>query len=185
MWIGCHDVSMMEDVPIATGGHRLNFLSNDGLMPYQDLSSTTYTLLSPWAVGTTVKSHTNAFTSANVKYNLSSASYPIMQFMGEIQDAMNGNSEHVFVPFKAVPGYSGGWRDSTTTAIYDPSQVDVPTKSPGPAAIAAYGRAYGNPDNGLVLYQGSHIDQKNSGDDAEWVGERRMFGNFLLMAVLQ
>ena len=144
VWMGCHDVSISESLRTSGGRPqaKLNFLSTTGLMPYKITGPTPfYTAIPPV--------HNKNFDSNEVLYELAgtTASDEIMQFMGEIHDALDGNSEHVYLPLSG-----GAWRGSTTTGFYDPTHVDIPGNSPGKAAIMAYGKAYGEPDFGTVLY---------------------------------
>ncbi|MFB0903304.1 MAG: SprB repeat-containing protein, partial [Nonlabens sp.] len=172
VWMGCHDVSISESLT-TTGksNSKLNFLSTIGLMPYKDDGSTA--IFTP-----TLPVHEKGFDKDKVLYDLSSASNPIMQFIGKIHDALDGNSESVYLPLQ-----NGAWRPSTTVGFYDPTHPDViNNKSSGKAAIIAFGPAYGNSNYGSVLYQGSHI---SSGTNPEWVGEARLFGNFLLQSALE
>ncbi|MBV1888086.1 MAG: choice-of-anchor D domain-containing protein, partial [Urechidicola sp.] len=181
VWMGCHDVSISESLLTTSDGNQLNFLSESGLIPYYDINnvSTNFPYLSAFASGNTIQNHTTGFTSNNVLYNLTSAGNPMMQFMEEVHDAMDGNSEHVFVPF------TDGWRSTTLAAIYDSNHDDIPSRSPGEAAVVAYGPAYGNKNYGTILYQGSHINAQNNGSVAEYVGERRIFGNYLLESAIK
>ncbi len=178
VFLGCHDVSISENLTTSGGRAKdsLNFLSTTGLMPYGDTGDhpPIYEFVGPI--------HNKNFKSANVLYELAgtTASDPIMQFMGEIHDALDGNSEHVY-----LPRLGGAWRGTTTAGFYDPSHVDIPGNSPGKAAIMAYGKAYGLSNYGSVLYTGSHISSKNKGGNPEWVGEARLFGNFLLQSALE
>ncbi|MBL4939644.1 MAG: SprB repeat-containing protein, partial [Lutibacter sp.] len=167
VWMGCRDVGITESVVQTSnaGGIRepyLNFLSTDGLIYYRDID--------------------NSFDNKKVIYNTDNyvASDPIMQFKGEIHKALNGNSGRIF-----LPAIGSAWRASTTVGFYDPTQSDIPTNSPGEGAIVAYGPAYGNPDFGTILYQGSHIHKDNEGNNEDWVGEARLFGNFLLQSALE
>ncbi|RLD26423.1 MAG: hypothetical protein DRI75_11750, partial [Bacteroidetes bacterium] len=197
-WLGCHDVSLTENVLTTTsdagnptrGVNQLNFLSNGGLLPYNDLLnvSTNYPWLSAFAdAGDDILMHTNWFDSSNILYDITTAPNPLMQFMGENHEAMNGNSEHIFVPLADSGGSEGGWRSTTTVSVYDPTNSQIPTRSPGRAGVVVYGPAYGNTDYGTLLYQGSHISSGNEvGDwDPEHIGELRLFANFLLESALE
>ena len=185
VWMGCHDVSMTESTLTTTGGQHLNFLSKTGLLPYKTLNniSTTYPHLTPYAnASDQIPLHVNSFNPNKILYNLSSASNQYMQFMRRIQRSLNGNSERVYLPFK---GNGGGWRNTTTIAMYDPTNIDVLSgRSDGKAALIAYGPAYGNTMYGNVLYEASHIHKANGGTVAQSVGERRVFGNFLIESAM-
>lgn len=185
VWMGCHDVSITESLLETSDGKQLNFLSNSGLIPYEAASNitTNFPYLSSFiSSGNSISAHNNTVDSNEVLYNLNSASHPLMQFMNEFHDASNGNSERVFLPF------TDGWRSTTVAAVYDPTHSDLPSgtnRSPGEAAIVAYGPAYGNSLYGTILYQGSHINQANNGSMSEYVGERRIFGNYLLESAIK
>ena len=184
VWMGCHDVSITESLLTTSEGIQLNFLSENGLIPYKDIKdvSTNYPYLSAYATNDDIDKHDNSFNSNDVLYDITAASNPLMQFLGEIQDAQNGNSERIYVPF------SGGWRSTTVRASYDPNHSDLPSgsnRSPGEAAIMAYGPAYGNNRYGTVLYHASHINNSNSGSNEEYVGDRRVFGNYLLESAIR
>ena len=179
-YIGCHDVSIMESLtPTGKPNSHLNFLSTNRLMPYKDNLDDTNGIYDdpPLPV------HVNAFIEDNVDYDITAASDPIMQFIGEIHPALNGNSERIFLPL-----INSTWNSNTVLGIYDPSHPDIPGNSPGEAAIIAYGPAYNNTSYGTVMYQGSHISNKNEDDtpnESQWVGEARLFGNFLLQSALE
>lgn len=159
-------------------------------MPYKDLLnvSTNYPWLSAFAdAGDDILEHTNWFDSGNILYDITTAPDPLMQFMGENHEAMNGNSEHIYVPLADAGGSEGGWRSTTTVSVYDPTNSQIPTRSPGRAGVVVYGPAYGNTDYGTLLYQGSHISSGNEvGNwDPEHIGELRLFANFLLESALE
>ena len=185
VWMGCHDVNISESLLTTSNGTQLNFLSEKGLIPYSDQSniSTNFPYLTNYAdINNQILKHDKNFDTNEVSYNLASAASPFMQFMNNNHNAMDGNSEHVFLPF------TEGWRATTTAAIYDPSHIDLAAgnnRSPGKAAIVAYGPAYGNSLYGTVLYQGSHINDQNNGSIAEYVGERRVFANYLLESAIK
>ncbi|OIQ28594.1 MAG: hypothetical protein BM564_09385, partial [Bacteroidetes bacterium MedPE-SWsnd-G2] len=184
VWMGCHDVSLTETAIVTTSGQRLNFLSQEGLIPYADLTEVdTYV---PWlapydAIGgyddnNIVEKHNNTFNNNEVHYNSDTASHPFMQFYGNIEPALNGNSEHVYIPFGL------GWNTETYVGLYDNGENDPRAEDLG--AIVVYGHAFGNSSYGEILYTGSHISSSNDGTNAQWVGESRLFGNFLLKSAL-
>lgn len=189
-WLGCHDVSLTENVLTTTEGNQLNFLSNGGLIPYKDLLnvSTNYPWLSDFSDGgDDILEHDNTFNNADILYDINTAPNPLMQFMGEIHPAMNGNSEHIYVPLADAGGSQGGWRSTTTVAAYDPNNSHIPARTPGRAGPIVYGPAFGNKDYGTILYSGSHISSGNNvaNFDPEHIGELRLFGNFLLESALE
>jgi hypothetical protein len=108
-------------------------------------------------------------------YAPENAGDPVMQFLGTLDASTLNGSEEIFLPLAA------GWRKSTTIAVYDPDDPDMPGKSPGPAAIVAYGRAFGS--DGMVMVNAGHaLDQ---GTLSSRVAAQRAYFNFLLMAGVQ
>jgi hypothetical protein len=76
---------------------------------------------------------------------------PILQYLGVTDSAHLNGSEQIYLPKLA-----GSWRSSTKVLLSDPPQAVVPAKSPGPALVIAYGRAFGNASAGYVMYEGDH-----------------------------
>jgi hypothetical protein len=108
----------------------MNFLSTTGLVPFT--------------------AHTTPVPPFD--YAAAAGSHPLMQFLNRSDGAHLVGSEQVYLP---KPG--GAWRTGTTTvAINDPDHANIPALSPGEAANVAFGRAFGNPNNGLVMYEGGH-----------------------------
>jgi len=100
--------------------------------------------------------------------------HPIMQFVPPLDQATDNGSERIYLPFE------GGWRPSTVVSVYDPSHPDIPGLSPGPAAAVAWGRGFGDPGAGLVMYEGGkELDQD---PNPENVAAQRAFLNFVLLA---
>ncbi|WP_460189752.1 immunoglobulin-like domain-containing protein, partial [Urechidicola sp. KH5] len=169
VWMGCQDVSRAESI-ITSNGDQLNFLSDFGLIAHG--------------------SHGGWSNQDEVAYTISTAGNPIMQFIGEIHPALEGGAEHVYLPKKSAAGGTtgaGGWLPTTVTAIYDTNQGNIgPTNtSNGNAAILAYGPAFGNSLYGTVVYEGSHINSSNAGNAVQHIGERRVFGNYLLTSAIR
>src|SRR5205814_7740818 len=76
--------------------------------------------------------------------------------------AMQNGSEEIY-----LPKLGGGWRPTSNILVSDPTQADVPLKSPGPAAAIVYGRGFGKPTNGIVMYEAGHSLNKGTvGDGA-------------------
>jgi len=152
LWAACHAVSAMEaPTPTYLGWY---FLSSNGLIPWGSHSSP----------------------SPPYTYNASSATHPIMQFLGNLDNALQSGSEKVY-----LPRLGSSWRPSTMVAVWDPDQIDVVTgKSPGKAAIVAYGYAEGNTAKGFIVYEASH--SLATGTVSENVDAARVYGNELLMA---
>ena len=163
MWAACHAVSAIETLVDVNGDGvgDMNYLSNTGLVLWND--------------------HNNAsppfvYNTAAGLYAPNLASDPFMQFAGTFDGSLQNGSEQIYIPFAA------GWRSSTVLAVTNPTQTDVAngTYLPGPAAAAAYGRAYGDPLKGMLMYEASH--SVAGGSVAENVSAARMYGNFLLEA---
>ena len=130
-----------------------NFLSNDGLVLWSD--------------------HGNG--TPPYTYAPATAGDPIMQFLGTLDASTQNGSEEIYLPKAA------GWRSTTTVAVYDPDDPDVPGLSPGPAAVVAYGRAFGTA--GMVMVNAGHaLDQ---GTVSSRVAAQRAYFNFLLLAGVQ
>ena len=145
LWAACHAVSSLEGmVPGA------NFLSENGLLDWDhhDDGTPPYTYVSSYAGD------------------------PIMQFIGDIDDATTNGSEQIYMP---VPG--NDWRSSTKIAVYQPSHPDADANE---AAILLYGHAFGNTNYGMVMYEAGHDHDKAS--DPDNVAAQRAFFNFVLMA---
>ncbi|MCK6694153.1 MAG: DUF11 domain-containing protein, partial [Thermoanaerobaculia bacterium] len=169
LWSACHAPSSLEtlvDVPSIPGGAPdMNYLTVDGLVLWGDHSDGTL----PYSYSTD-PGH----------YASEAASDPFMQFIGNIDEALQSGSEQIYIPFAA------GWRPTTTIAMWDPDHPERTGDGEYPlnaAALVAYGRAYGNPDYGMLVYEASH--SVASGTEAENVGAARIYGNFWLAAGIE
>lgn len=154
LWAGCHAVSALENVVTTIAGvpTQLNFLSND-LVLWGDHGAGTL----PYS------------------YNPAAANDPIMQIMNRLDSATTNGSEQIYVPTTL------DWRSTTTVAVSDPDHPDNPPDGTAPfndAAVVAYGRAYGDPTNGLVMYEGGHSLAKATLPAN--IAAQRAFFNFLL-----
>lgn len=149
IWAACHAVSVLEAIKNPSNlSQQMNFLSTTGLVNYSNHND------------------------ATPPYNYYFPSDPFMQFMGTIDGAVQNGSEQVFMPL-----LSGSWRTSTTIAVLDATQTNVPTLSSGPAAIVAYGKAFGDSTRGNVLYEAAH-DHNKSGVISDRVAAQRIMFNF-------
>ena len=150
LWAACHAVSALEKlVPNA------DFLSEEGLIKWNQ--------------------HNNG--TPPYTYNPLYNSDPIMQFMGELDNATTNGSEQIY-----MPASDKNWRNSTKLAVYQPNH---PNTDAGNAAVIAYGYAYGNTDYGMVMYEGGH-DHNGGGIPIEAkVAAQRAYFNFLLLAGVQ
>jgi large repetitive protein len=156
IWAGCHAVSVLELVDDPADPDLLpnmNFLStNKGLIKFGSHSTGTPPYL----------------------YDSSTDGDPIMQFMGRADAAMSNGSEQIY-----LPEISSAWRSSSKVAVYDEPFPDIPGKSPGRAAKMAYGSGFGNPNNGIVFYEGGHSINGTAPDN---IAAQRAFLNFILLA---
>ncbi len=163
LWAGCHAVSVLENLsgpdivdPMIT--RRLNFLMSDGPTPSQNAV--------PFG------SHNDG----TPPYTLQSPTHPIMQFMGITDGAHQNGSEQIYLPHKL----GTGWRPSTTIGSFDPTHSNVPTLSNGPAAAIAFGRGFGDPSRGWVMYEGGHDIAKQKFPDN--IAAQRAFFNFSFLS---
>ena len=151
MWAGCHAVSAMENIP------GCNFLSQNGLVLWGNHSDGT------------------------PPYIYADSGNPIMQFIGNLDNASETGSERIYVPGIV------GWNNTTTLAIYDSNysntdpNPDVAYMFPNAAAVIAYGPAFGDNTKGLIMYEGGHT-LSTLGSIAQQVAAQRAFFNFILLA---
>ncbi len=167
IWAGCHAVSALENMfNPANPAQQTNFLSSKtntatGNGPYSEPANS----LVLWG------DHNDG----SVPYSLAFPTDPVMQFMGKTDLAHQNGSEQVFMPV-----LNGSWRSTTKVGVWDPSQVDVPVKSPGHAAVILYGPGMGDPQRGKVLYEGGHSIAKSTGPDN--IAAQRAFFNWSFWA---
>ena len=169
VWLACHAPSSLEtlvDIDTTVGpAPEMNYLTEEGLVLWGDHGD-----------GTPAYS----YSLDKGEYSSETASDPFMQFVGNIDAALQSGSEQIYIPFKA------GWRPTTTIAVWDPDHPEREGDGAYPknaAALVAYGRAFGNPDYGMVVYEASHTIA--SGSEAENVGAARIYGNFWLQAGIE
>ncbi len=159
IWLGCHAGSAQEDLfNPSNKPQQMNFLSNKtgnavGAGPYEENA------LVLWG------NHSDG----TPPYSYAYPNDPIMQFMGIIDAATQNGSEQIYLP-------KTSWRPSTKIYVWDPTHLDVPAKSPGPAAVLASGRAFGDPLRGRVMLEASHSIAKASAPAN--VAAQRAFFNF-------
>ncbi|WP_290711638.1 T9SS type A sorting domain-containing protein [Flavihumibacter sp. CACIAM 22H1] len=152
IWSACHAVSVLENISNAGAGVRMNFLTTNGLLL------------------------DNQHGDGSPPYTYVHNTEPVMQFMGRMDDAVVNGSEQIYLP---RPG--SAWRPGVKVGVYDPTQADVPSKSPGQAAVVAFGRAYDDVNRGFVMYEGGH-DHNKSGTIEYKVAAQRAFFNFAYFA---
>ncbi len=153
LWYGCHAGSVIEDLenPL-NAAEKMNFLTTTGLVNFSD--------------------HHNPSTPFSYRYPAD----PEMQFMGTVDNAVNNGSEQVY-----LPKLGGSWRPGAHISVWDPSNQDVPSLSPGDGAIIAYGRAFDDITRGKVMFQAGHNFDKNNADA---VAAQRAFFNFSFSSVV-
>ena len=163
IWAGCHAGSQLENLhgPVSNDKDaeiiQLNFLSagaagarTTGLVPYYE----------------------HRFATPPYRHQLPSD--PVSQYLGKSDKALINGSERIFYPKKA-----NVWRESARLIIIDATTPDIPNVSNGPGAIMIYGNGFGDPKNGLVMYQASH---DFSGDKPENIAAIRAFFNWSFYA---
>lgn len=152
IWSACHAVSELENITDAGTGIRMNFLTTNGLL--ED------------------KQHAHG----SPPYSYMESGEPVMQFMGAMDQAVVNGSEQIYLP---KPG--SAWRSGTKVGVFDPTHSDVPSKSPGQAAVVAFGRAFDDANRGYVMYEGGH-DHNKDGTIQFKVAAQRAFFNFSYFA---
>ncbi len=85
------------------------------------------------------------------------------------------------VPKKSLCPKAAGWRSTTSIAVFDPDHSQIGNLSPGPAAVVAYGRAFGT--KGMVMIEAGHA--LDNGTVSSRVAAQRAFFNYVLMAGVQ
>lgn len=162
IWSGCHAVSVMENIVSPNGLEKMNFLTKAGMVDYF--------------------LHSNG----EPPFNYSYPADPIMQFMGKIDDAALSGSEATYLP------KADGWRNGVKLGVVDPDHFQIPSISPGPAALLAYGYGFDDPERGLIMYQAGHFHNGGSGGggimgapfNADHIALQRAFFNFSFLAVV-
>lgn len=149
IWAACHAVSVLENLTDPANTVQLNFLSTAGLVDWKDHKK-----------------------DASPPYQYQDPGHAVMQFMGTMDEATSIGSEQTY-----LPELGGAWRSTTTLGVYDTTNENIPSLSPGPAAIVAYGRAFGDEDRGYVMYEAGH-DHNANGTEAERVAAQRAFFNY-------
>jgi hypothetical protein len=149
IWAACHAVSELENTIDPVTNTQLNFLSTTGLVDW-----------------------TKHKKDASPPYLYQDHGHPVMQFMQTLDEATNIGSEKTY-----LPRAGGAWRSTTTLGVYDETSTSIPSLSNGPAAVIAYGRAYGDTSRGWVMYEAGH-DHNSNGTEAEKVAAQRAFFNY-------
>ena len=158
IFIQCHATSVTEGIVNPNPPYQqLNFLTTTGLKCY-----------SGGKCGAIAETHSGNYTTP-ISYSYPGD--PIMQFMGTMHGATASGSEKWYQPVS-----TGAWRATTKRAV-----VTSDGTSPNEGAIVAYGPAYGDPNNGMVMYEGGH-DLAGSGNAADKTAAQRAFFNFVLLS---
>jgi hypothetical protein len=147
IWSACHGVSVLENITNPGATIQMNFLTTSGLVLY------------------------GSHKDGSPPYTYQYPTDKVMQFMGTFDGSTTNGSEQIYLPKLA-----GAWLPGTKLLVFDPTQEDVPLKSPGPAAIAIYGQAFNDTARGFVMYEAGH--DLNKGTVAERVAAQRAFFNF-------
>jgi hypothetical protein len=155
IWAGCKAVSELENMN--NGSLQTNFLATN-----------------VGGVGNALL-FSNQHDDGSPPYTRLNPSSPAAQYMGSTDAAHPGGAEQIYLP---KPG--GGWRSTTQVIAYDPSQTDVPARSPGQAAVIVFGRGFGLNTSGWVMYEAGH-DIKKAGGTAT-IAAIRAFFNFSLLS---
>jgi gliding motility-associated-like protein len=164
IWAGCHAPSVMEsifkDTVIAGSSVRLkmNFLSTNGLLMYS--------------------SHVHP----TPPYVHQHPTDVMTQYMGVSDPAQIKGSEQVF-----MPSLGSVWNTDAKVITYANGQPEIPTKTPGQAAVNIFGRGFGNANNGWVMYQGGHdfSSTKLLATDGQKIAAKKMFFNFSIFALAE
>lgn len=155
IWAACHAVSELEAITDPSNTIQLNFLSTNGLVKW----------------GLHKKDDTPP-------YQYQDNGNPVMQFVQTLDGATQIGSEQTYLPV-----LGSAWRSTTTLGVYDTTNNNIPALSAGPAAIVAYGRAYGDNNRGYVMYEAGH-DHNSTGSVAERVAAQRAFLNYSILVAI-
>jgi hypothetical protein len=175
IWAGCHAVSALENMynPGNTS-QQTNFLT-------QKVTTTGTGIILPVANSTNYAQNSlilwgnHSDGSIPYTFNPAYATDPVAQWMGKTDLAHLNGSEQIYLPV-----IGGGWLSSTKVLVYDPTPQNLSNTYADKAAIIAYGRAFGNPNNGLVMYEAGHSINKGTIGD---VPAQRAFFNWSFLAV--
>lgn len=159
IWAGCRAVSELENIVNPNNAaQKLNFLMKD-----------------PVAPATTPAVPAGNHNDGNPPYSYTSNfGHPVMQFLGTLDGGQESGAEQVYLP-------TTGWRPSTIIGVWDPTQSNLGTLSPGPAAKLAFGHAFGNTSRGYVNYTGGHDIAKSNNEPN--IAAQRTFFNFSFLAL--
>ena len=160
IWAQCHSVSMMESCKNPNPPYQqLNFLTSAGLQCWQT-----------GQCGSISQVHT---VSSLSPYSCYHSGDPQMQFIGNIELVMQSGSEKWFIPVS-----DGLWNPATKRGVTTSNG-----SSPGEGILLAYGPAYGDTSNGMVMYESGHDLTSGGGGAAhpQKVAAQRAYFNFALL----
>ena len=98
---------------------------------------------------------------------------PIMQFIGIIDGATTNGSEQIYIPINGE-----NWRAGAKKYVYDPNHPDG-----SEATVMVAGRAFDDPDRGLVMMEAAH--KHNKSNNPENIAAQRAFLNWSFLASLE
>ncbi|MDB5119346.1 MAG: hypothetical protein JWN56_564 [Sphingobacteriales bacterium] len=160
IWAACSSVSVLENTTSPDSLTQMNFLTTTGMVSYQ------------------------AHARGTPPFSYANPADPTMAFMEKMDEAIVIGTENVYMPKPR-----GRWRPGVKLNVIDPHNPDIPEKSPGPAAVLAYGYGFDDSKRGLVMYEGGHF--LNGFDDgtthifnSDHVAAQRACFNFSFLAVV-
>jgi hypothetical protein len=187
LWGACHGVSVLERIDDPGDADTLpdmNFLSHIPPAIQDSKSLKLFTSQAPPTAGPYQYANSSA-TSLPYGYGSTNLwAYPIMQFLGKIDAATQNGSEQIY-----TPDVGAQWRNETAIAVYDDNNLDpvvLPNRGTPPpisqvkSAKMAFGPAFGNASNGIVMYEAGHSHAKGTLPDN--IAAQRAFLNFILLS---
>ncbi|WP_457746454.1 hypothetical protein [Sulfurimonas sp.] len=171
LWQGCHSVGAVEahqNIVKGINFLNMNILTTNGQIAWKNDPDYAF-------------SNVN---SPDFMHEYTAGDNPIMQIASKVSSpseaAQTDGSQMIYIPRP-----DSAWRDTTTVAVWDATNVNngLNGNSTNKAALIAFGRAYGDPTNGMVVQQASHTDR--TGTEAENVSAARFYGNLLLQASIE
>ena len=161
-WASCRAVSIMEGIN-APGDTslRMNFLSTNGLQCYDNNKC-----------GSLITEDHPDNPTLPYTFDSSLADDPLTQFLGDPTSATENGSEEWYIPLT-----NGRWRP-TTTVMYGTSDGAAPRQG----AKFVFGRAFGNPNYGLVFYLAGH---NPTGTNQSQIAAQASLFNFLMTAAIE
>ncbi len=167
IWAACHAVSALENMyNPSNNAEQTNFLSSKA------------PTFGPNATGNYADNSLILWGKHNggsIPYTHRLPNDPVAQYMGVSDLAQLNGSEQIYIPNDAR---GAAWLPTTKIIAYDPTQADVPVVKPdlsNAASVITYGRAFGNNNYGLVMYEAGHSHNKGTAGD---LAAQRAFFNF-------